>query len=154
MLRLGALLHDIGKIGVSDEILRKPEALTAEEFEQIKRHPSLGAQSCGRCRSSPRTCQSSSCTTSGQTAAAIRSASAAKTFRWRPHRPCRGRVRRHHERTRLPSRARHGNGHCRAQRHSGTDFDPQALNALLAVVPFASAALELTSAPAPMHQIA
>jgi putative nucleotidyltransferase with HDIG domain len=44
VLRLGALLHDIGKIGVSDEVLRKPGALTADEFEQIKRHPALGAR--------------------------------------------------------------------------------------------------------------
>lgn len=44
VLRLGALLHDIGKIGLNDEILGKREALTAEEFEQIKRHPVLGAR--------------------------------------------------------------------------------------------------------------
>jgi putative nucleotidyltransferase with HDIG domain len=44
VLRLGALLHDIGKIGVSDQILRKNGALTTEEFEQIKRHPGLGAR--------------------------------------------------------------------------------------------------------------
>jgi putative nucleotidyltransferase with HDIG domain len=44
ILRLGALLHDIGKIGVSDEILRKTGPLTAAEFEQIKRHPALGAR--------------------------------------------------------------------------------------------------------------
>jgi putative nucleotidyltransferase with HDIG domain len=44
VLRLGALLHDIGKIGVSDQILRKNGPLTAEEFEQIKRHPALGAR--------------------------------------------------------------------------------------------------------------
>ena len=44
ILRLGALLHDIGKIGVSDEILRKTGPLTPEEFEQIKRHPGLGAR--------------------------------------------------------------------------------------------------------------
>jgi putative nucleotidyltransferase with HDIG domain len=43
-VRLGALLHDIGKIGVSDAILRKPGTLTADEFEQIKRHPLLGAR--------------------------------------------------------------------------------------------------------------
>jgi putative nucleotidyltransferase with HDIG domain len=43
VIRLGALLHDIGKIGVTDEVLRKPGALTAEEYEQIKRHPALGA---------------------------------------------------------------------------------------------------------------
>ncbi|MBI4886745.1 MAG: HD domain-containing protein [Acidobacteria bacterium] len=44
VLRLGALLHDIGKIGLRDDVLRKPGALTAEEFEQIKRHPALGAR--------------------------------------------------------------------------------------------------------------
>jgi putative nucleotidyltransferase with HDIG domain len=44
ILRLGALLHDIGKIGLSDEILRKPDSLTREEYEQIKRHPALGAR--------------------------------------------------------------------------------------------------------------
>ncbi len=44
VLRLGALLHDIGKIGLSDEVLRKPGSLTAEEYEQIKRHPALGAR--------------------------------------------------------------------------------------------------------------
>ena len=44
VLRLGALLHDIGKIGVSDEILRKNGPLTPEEFEQITRHPALGAR--------------------------------------------------------------------------------------------------------------
>jgi putative nucleotidyltransferase with HDIG domain len=44
VLRLGALLHDIGKIGVPDDVLRKPGALTAEEFEYIKQHPTLGAR--------------------------------------------------------------------------------------------------------------
>jgi len=43
-LRVGALLHDIGKIGVSDAVLRKASKLTAEEYEQIKLHPSLGAR--------------------------------------------------------------------------------------------------------------
>ena len=35
-------LHDLGKIGVKEEILNKPAALTAEEFEAIKRHPDVG----------------------------------------------------------------------------------------------------------------
>jgi putative nucleotidyltransferase with HDIG domain len=44
VLKLGALLHDIGKIGISDAVLRKPAPLTPAEFEQIKRHPALGAR--------------------------------------------------------------------------------------------------------------
>ena len=44
VIRLGALLHDIGKIGLADDILQKPDPLTLEEFEQIKRHPALGAR--------------------------------------------------------------------------------------------------------------
>ena len=38
-----ALLHDVGKIGTSDEILNKPGKLTAEEWEVVKLHPQLGA---------------------------------------------------------------------------------------------------------------
>ena len=44
VLRLGALLHDIGKIGVPDAVLRKPGPLTDEEFELIREHPTLGAR--------------------------------------------------------------------------------------------------------------
>jgi putative nucleotidyltransferase with HDIG domain len=44
VLRLGALLHDIGKIGISDAVLRKAGPLTSEEFEIIKLHPTLGAR--------------------------------------------------------------------------------------------------------------
>ena len=43
-LILGALLHDVGKIGIPDPILHKPGRLTAEEYEIIKRHPVLGAE--------------------------------------------------------------------------------------------------------------
>jgi putative nucleotidyltransferase with HDIG domain len=43
-LRLGALLHDIGKIGVPDEVLQKPGVLSAAEFESIKTHPVAGAR--------------------------------------------------------------------------------------------------------------
>ena len=41
-LEMGALLHDIGKIGVPDHILNKPGRLTTEEFEFVKRHPEFG----------------------------------------------------------------------------------------------------------------
>jgi putative nucleotidyltransferase with HDIG domain len=44
VIRLGALLHDIGKIGLADDILQKTDPLTADEYEQIKRHPALGAR--------------------------------------------------------------------------------------------------------------
>jgi HD-GYP domain-containing protein (c-di-GMP phosphodiesterase class II) len=39
---LGGLLHDIGKIGIDDQVLNKPGPLTPEEFEHIKKHPRLG----------------------------------------------------------------------------------------------------------------
>jgi len=40
---IGALLHDIGKIGIEDAILRKPAALTDDEFKIMQRHPEKGA---------------------------------------------------------------------------------------------------------------
>jgi HD-GYP domain-containing protein (c-di-GMP phosphodiesterase class II) len=42
-LRISALLHDVGKIGIDDRILRKPGALSDEEFEVMKQHPAKGA---------------------------------------------------------------------------------------------------------------
>ena len=42
-VRVAALLHDVGKIGVDDRIIRKPTALTEEEFEVMKTHPAKGA---------------------------------------------------------------------------------------------------------------
>jgi len=41
-LRLAGLLHDVGKIGIADAILQKPDRLTDEEFEVMKTHASLG----------------------------------------------------------------------------------------------------------------
>jgi putative nucleotidyltransferase with HDIG domain len=43
-LRRGALLHDIGKIGVPDNVLRKPAALSEAEWVLMKRHPEHGAR--------------------------------------------------------------------------------------------------------------
>lgn len=41
-LWVGALLHDVGKIGVSDQVLKKPGKLTIEEYDEMKRHPEIG----------------------------------------------------------------------------------------------------------------
>lgn len=41
-IRWGALLHDVGKIGISDSILRKPGPLTEEEWLEMKKHPTIG----------------------------------------------------------------------------------------------------------------
>jgi len=43
-LRRGALLHDVGKIGVPDNVLRKPTALSEAEWSVMKRHPEFGAR--------------------------------------------------------------------------------------------------------------
>jgi HD-GYP domain-containing protein (c-di-GMP phosphodiesterase class II) len=42
-IRISALLHDVGKIGVDDRVLKKPGSLTPEEFELMKQHPTKGA---------------------------------------------------------------------------------------------------------------
>ena|SRR2546425_3220382 len=47
VLRRGALLHDIGKVGVPDRILRKPAGLTEAEWVTMKTHPDLGARIIG-----------------------------------------------------------------------------------------------------------
>jgi response regulator RpfG family c-di-GMP phosphodiesterase len=44
VLRLAGPIHDIGKIGIEDNILRKPGRLTKEEYEVIKSHPEKGRQ--------------------------------------------------------------------------------------------------------------
>jgi len=41
-IRISALLHDVGKIGIDDSILKKPSALTYEEYEIMKKHPQKG----------------------------------------------------------------------------------------------------------------
>ncbi|MCL4557952.1 MAG: GAF domain-containing protein [Deltaproteobacteria bacterium] len=47
-LRMAALLHDVGKIGVDDSVLRKPARLDEAEFEKMKAHPSIGADILGK----------------------------------------------------------------------------------------------------------
>lgn len=42
-LEYGALLHDIGKLAISNDIIKKPNRLTDGEFETIKTHPTIGA---------------------------------------------------------------------------------------------------------------
>ena len=43
-IKLGALLHDIGKIGIPENVLRKPSKLTDDEWEIMKQHPVIGAE--------------------------------------------------------------------------------------------------------------
>ncbi|MCA0359686.1 MAG: HD domain-containing protein [Armatimonadetes bacterium] len=47
ILELGTLVHDVGKIGIPDAILTKPDRLTDEEFEIIRRHPVYGVNIIG-----------------------------------------------------------------------------------------------------------
>ncbi|NUM79427.1 response regulator [bacterium] len=48
----GAILHDIGKIGVRDSVLLKAGKLTDEEFDEIKKHPEIGLKICGPLKTS------------------------------------------------------------------------------------------------------
>jgi HD-GYP domain-containing protein (c-di-GMP phosphodiesterase class II) len=41
-IRIAGLMHDVGKIGVREAVLRKPGGLTDEEFDEIRRHPVIG----------------------------------------------------------------------------------------------------------------
>jgi HD-GYP domain-containing protein (c-di-GMP phosphodiesterase class II) len=41
---IAGLLHDVGKIGIRDAVITKPDKLTAEEYEEIKQHPEIGAK--------------------------------------------------------------------------------------------------------------
>lgn len=43
-IRWAALLHDIGKIGISDDILHRPGPLTEQEWELMRQHPDIGAE--------------------------------------------------------------------------------------------------------------
>jgi HD-GYP domain-containing protein (c-di-GMP phosphodiesterase class II) len=47
-LHVSSLLHDVGKIGIDDAILKKPAALTPDEFDIMKTHPERGAKIMGR----------------------------------------------------------------------------------------------------------
>ncbi|RLE14856.1 hypothetical protein DRJ04_01540 [Candidatus Aerophobetes bacterium] len=51
IIRYAAILHDIGKIGVSDRILSKSNSLTKEEWDQIKKHSIIGAEIIGQINS-------------------------------------------------------------------------------------------------------
>jgi len=53
ILNKGAMLHDIGKIGISDMILNKPGKLTEEEFKHIEEHSGIGEKICGSLRFPP-----------------------------------------------------------------------------------------------------
>ena len=50
-LRLGGVLHDIGKIGVPEAILNKPGPLTTDEFAVMKKHPEIGERICAPLKS-------------------------------------------------------------------------------------------------------
>jgi len=43
-IKLGALLHDVGKIGIPETVLKKPDKLSDEEWEIMKQHPVIGAE--------------------------------------------------------------------------------------------------------------
>ena len=79
-IRVSAQLHDVGKIGIEDRILKKPGALTPEEFEIMKTHTTKGAailllsKPCATC------CQESNCTMNRWTGEVIRTDPKASRF--------------------------------------------------------------------------
>lgn len=48
VVRYAAVLHDIGKVGIPDAILNKPDALDSDEWDFMRRHPKIGADVVGR----------------------------------------------------------------------------------------------------------
>ena len=81
----GALLHDVGKIGVPEAILTKPTPLDADEWELMRRHPEIGERICeplasGRARSR-RSCAT---TTNAGMGAATRTAFEVRPSLWAP----------------------------------------------------------------------
>jgi putative nucleotidyltransferase with HDIG domain len=155
VLRLGALLHDIGKIGVSDAILRKPGALTAEEYEQLKRHPTIGAHVLRQLpfltphipivelhherpdgRGYPLGLRGDEIPLAARivhVADAFDAITSARAYR--PGRDADTAV-------------------IELKRYVGTDFDPKALEALLAVLPQIVTTPEHVTVPVPVHLIA
>jgi putative nucleotidyltransferase with HDIG domain len=55
VLRHGGLLHDLGKLGVSESVLTKPSALSEVEFAELRQHPAIGADILRRLGFRPRT---------------------------------------------------------------------------------------------------
>lgn len=47
LLKMASVLHDIGKIGIDDQVLRKPTSLEPHEFDLIRKHPKMGAEIIG-----------------------------------------------------------------------------------------------------------
>jgi len=47
LVQLGAMFHDIGKIGIRESVLNKPTGLTEEEYDHVKEHPEIGVRILG-----------------------------------------------------------------------------------------------------------
>ena len=56
LLRYGAILHDIGKVGVSEAVLCKPGPLDEEEWREMKQHPLMGEKICAQLRFAREVC--------------------------------------------------------------------------------------------------
>jgi len=83
-LRIAALLHDVGKIGVDDRVLKKPGSLTPEEFELMKQHTVKGANIMRPVSQLKEMLPGIDCTTNTLTGAAILMDYPARRFRkWR-----------------------------------------------------------------------
>ena len=134
MLRIAAMLHDVGKVTVPDAILCKPGALTAEEFELIKGHSVAGAELVSRVEGLDDDRRPGSATrTRASTAPAIPTAFAARRSR-RPRGSCSSPTPSTRSPAPAPTARRCSVEHAceELERHAGTQFDPACVEALLA----------------------
>ena len=137
VLRLAAPMHDLGKIGIPDAILRKPGKLTPEETSVMQSHTLLGAKLLDRAASPMcgwRGYRSLPPRTMGRPRVSTRAVGARDT-RVCPHRGHRRRVRRTDARSRLPPRTARGESRPNNHKRTWQPVQPRIVDVFLSLLP-------------------